>query len=72
MIYMEITLLALTIILIWMIAQTYMLSKMPVTKIEAVGDFYKKVLPVIPFTKIFRFFKGNKDKAKEDEEEGGD
>ena len=33
MIYMEITLLALTIILIWMIAQTYMLSKMPVTKI---------------------------------------
>lgn len=70
---MEKILLALTIILIWMIAQTYMLSKMKIPTIVAIGDFYKKVLPVIPFTKIFDFFKRKgkqKDEPKEKDEEG--
>lgn len=58
---MEIILVALITLLVWMIALTLILGTMDVNKIKAIGDFYKKVLPEIPFTKILNFFKGNKE-----------
>lgn len=47
--------------LIWIVIMTILLWLMPNKKIDVIGNFFKKVLPNIPFTSILRIWKQKKE-----------
>ena len=51
------TTLLITIILVFIIVMTLILNKVEKDRIKPIGDFFVKVLPSIPFTKIIEMFK---------------
>jgi hypothetical protein len=48
------------IILVWITAMTLIFWQMPENKIKASQNFFKEVLPSIPFTGIIEAFKSKK------------
>ena len=54
------TLLLIIIFLVFIIIMTLILNKIEKDRIKLIGDFFQKVLPSIPFTKIIQLFKESK------------
>lgn len=50
--------------LIWSLVLVVFLRFTPNDKIKLIGDFFKKVIPTIPFTKIFGAIYQSKDDEK--------
>lgn len=51
--------------LIWSLVLVVFLRFTPNDKIKLIGDFFKKVIPTIPFTKIFGVMYQSKDEEKD-------
>jgi len=51
--------------LIWSLVLVVFLRFTPNDKIKLIGDFFKKVIPTIPFTKIFGIFYESKNGESE-------
>ncbi len=56
------TVLLVIIFLVFIIVMTLILSKVEKDRISLIGDFFKKVLPTLPISKIFSTITGKKEK----------
>ena len=56
------TVLLVIIFLVFIIVMTLILNKVEKERIPLIGDFFKKILPSIPISKIFLMMKNRKEK----------